>query len=520
VLDVSERSGVSTLDKVMEVSLRRGLIFPTAEIYGGFAGVYDFGPIGSFLRENLINFWLNYFVKTEVDPPVYLVSGGTVLPFEVLKASGHVDHFVDPIVECPECKTEFRADHLIEEATGQFVEGLDEQELTRIIRENNIKCPNCDSELADVTIFNLMLATKVGAGKGKVSYLRPETAQIMFLDFKRTAISMRAKLPFGIAQVGSSYRNEISPRKGLIRLREFGQMEIEMFVDPAILNDQPNFAEIKDVKLRLLTREGQDKEPQEILEITADGAVKQNILPNQYFAYYLAKETIFYTRCGIPWEKFRFRHMKPEETPHYSGGNWDLEIELPRGEDSQIIEIVGNAYRRDYDLGNHAKHSGEDLSIDQDGEKLIAHVVEPSFGVDRSIHCILEHCYREKGVDRDWIWFQFPNVIAPISVEVYPLMRKDGMPEKAQEIYVQLKKAGFNVLYDQAGSIGRRYARADEIGCPYCLTIDYATLDDDTVTIRDRDSMKQNRVTAGELIDVLRQLLEEKIKFEEAGQPI
>jgi len=518
VLRVSEKR--STLDKVMEVSLRRGLIFPTAEIYGGFAGVYDFGPIGSFLRENLINFWLNYFVKTEVDPPVYLVSGGTVLPFDVLKASGHVDHFVDPVVECPECKTEFRADHVIEDATGQFVEGLDEQELTRIIRENNIRCPNCDSELADVTIFNLMLATKVGGGKGKVAFLRPETAQIMFLDFKRTATSMRAKLPFGIAQVGSSYRNEISPRKGLIRLREFEQMEIEMFVDPATLNDQPNFAEIKDVKLRLLTREGQDKEPQEIIEITADEAVKQNILLNQYFAYYLAKETVFYTRCGIPWDKFRFRHMKPEETPHYSGGNWDLEIELPREEKAQIVEIVGNAYRQAYDLGNHAKHSGQDLRIDQDGEKLIAHVVEPSFGVDRSIHCILEHCFREKGVDRDWIWFQFPNVIAPISVEVFPLMRKDGMPEKAREIYVQLKKSGFNAIYDQAGSIGRRYARADEIGCPYCCTIDYTTLDNDTVTIRGRDSMKQIRVPVSELIDVLRQLLEEKIKFEEAGQPV
>ncbi len=503
------------LDKVMEVSIRRGFVFPTAEIYGGFAGVYDFGPIGSLLKEKLLKLWTDMFVKSEIDPPVFMVDGAVVLPFPVLKASGHVDHFVDPVVECKDCKEEVRADHLIEEETGQFVEGLDEMELTKIIRDDSINCPSCGGELADVKVFNLMLGTHVGS-KRSIAYMRPETAQIMFLDFKRTATSMRQKLPFGIAQIGKSMRNEVSPRKGLIRLREFGQMEIEMFVNPDRINEHPGFEEKENIKLRLLTREEQKKEDTKILEIIAKEAYEKEILPNKFMAYYLALETLFYTKVGIPWEKFRFRHMLPEETPHYSGGNWDLEIELEGG----VIEIVGNAYRRDYDLGNHGKHSGVDLSIEDNGKRLIAHVVEPSFGVERSIYCVLEHCFRDKGYDRDWVWFQFPRAIAPIDVEVYPLMKKDGLDTYAWEMYKELKISGFNVLYDDRGSIGRRYARADEIGCPFCITCDYETLREDTVTIRDRDTMNQIRVKAKEVIDILGKLFKEEIKFEEAGELI
>jgi glycyl-tRNA synthetase len=408
---------------------------------------------------------------------------------------------------------------LIEEVTGRNVERASLQEMTRIIQEAKIKCPKCGGDLSEVKPFHLMFSVGIGA-EGTQGFLRPETAQNMFTAFKRVYLSMRGTLPFGLAQIGRSFRNEISPRQGVIRLREFTQMEVELFVDPRQLNNHPRFDEVKDVSIRILSREAQEKAKgsdtgEGVVDVTGQEAIEKKLVPNQCMAYYLVRETLFYMALGIPRDKFRFRYMMPGETPHYSGGNLDVEVELSFGWE----EINGNAYRTDYDLKSHSKASGEDLSVSPlgEGERVIPHVIEPSFGVERIAYCVLQHCFREG--DRDWTWFQFPPKIAPIEVIVIPLMRKDNLPGKAKEIYGTLKKEGFDAMYDEKGSVGKIYARADEIGIPYAVTIDYKTLEDGTVTIRDRDTVEQVRAKIGELPLTLRKLMEGKIEFKEAGTP-
>jgi glycyl-tRNA synthetase len=503
-------------EKINDIAARRGIYFPTAEIYGGVAGFYDWGPIGAILRRKIIETWRNFFVRSEEN--VYEIDGSTILPYNVLKSSGHVDHFTDPKVECQKCRKVFRADHLIEEATGRNVERLSLDEMTKLIRDEKIKCPKCGGDLSDVKPFRLMFEVGIGA-EGSQGFLRPETAQNIFTAFKRVFSTMRGVLPFGIAQIGRSFRNEISPRQGIFRLREFTQMEVEFFVDPRLVGAHPRFDEVKDVHLRIMSRESQERNKEEgggeILDVTAQEAVQRKLVPNQCMAYYIARETLFYTSIGIPAEKLRFRAMMPEETPHYSGGNLDLEVELSSG----WREIMGNAYRQDYDLRSHSKGSGEDLSVTSLGEdeRIIPHVIEPSVGVERIAICVLELCFREG--DRDWTWFQFPSKIAPIEVIVVPLMRKDKLPEKAREIYTTLKTAGFDVMYDEKGSVGKIYARADEIGIPYAITVDYTTLEDNTVTIRNRDTAKQVRTNLRNLQSTMRQLIDGVITFGHAGTP-
>jgi glycyl-tRNA synthetase len=364
-----------------------------------------------------------------------------------------------------------------------------------------------------------MFSVGIGA-EGAQGFLRPETAQNIFTAFKRVYSTMRGTLPFGLAQTGRVFRNEISPRQGLIRLREFTQMELELFVDPGKINHHPRFDEVKDTRITILPREAQESGEGSNNEVgsfegTAQEAFEKKLVPNQSMAYYLARETLFFTSLGIPHDKLRFRYMMPEETPHYSGGNLDAEVALSIG----WKEVTGNAYRTDYDLKSHSKGSGEDLSISPtgEGERVIPHVVEPSTGVERTAYCILEHCFREG--DRDWTWFQFPPKIAPIEVIVIPLMRKDKLPEKAKEIYREFKEEGFDAMYDEKGSVGKIYARADEIGIPFAVTIDYKTLEDNTVTIRDRDTVEQVRTNVDKLPFTLRKLIEGKIKFKEAGIP-
>jgi len=488
----------SLLDKITDLSVRRGIFYPTAEIYRGPAGFYDLGPLGALMKQKLIQYWREFFIMREDRVNIYEIDGSIILPYQALKASGHVDKFTDPKTECRSCKRIYRADHLIEEITSISVEGRSLEELYAIMAEYNIRCPACGGELGEIKPHHLMFKTEVGAD-GEMAFLRPETAQNIFLDFKRVFYSMRAKLPFGIAQVGRSYRNEISPRQSLFRLREFSQMEIEMFVDPDELNNHPSFEEVKDVKIRILTREEQRRDNPEVIETSAKDAVEDGIVPNEFMAYYLARETEFYTSLGIPYECIRFRHLLPEETPHYSGGNFDLEVRFSFG----WKEIVGNAYRTNYDLSTHSKHSGEELAIQHNNKKVIPHVIEPSFGIERTIYAILEFSYVEG--ERDWPVLKLPRRISPINAMVLPLMTKDGLDAKAREVYRRLRRSGkpLTVMYDESGSIGRRYARADEIGVNLCITIDYQTLIDDTVTIRDRDTKEQVRAHVSELEEII-----------------
>ncbi|OIN85797.1 MAG: glycine--tRNA ligase [Candidatus Aenigmarchaeota archaeon CG1_02_38_14] len=477
---------MATLQDVQTVCLTRGIIFPTAEIYSGLSGFFDYGHVGTLIKQKFINYWRETFVKSRDN--VFEIDGSTILPEKVLIASGHVDSFVDPIAQCKKCKSIHRADHLIEEKTGEFVEGKSCGELTKIIQKSKLLCPSCKGELMDVRVFHLMFKTDISPTGGQAGYLRPETAQNIFTAFNRIYRTTRSKLPMGIAQVGHSFRNEISPRNFIVRVREFNQMEVEMFFDPR--DDKCEwFDEVKDVEINLVTQEAQ-KQKGEMIKISVNEALAKGIIPNQWLAYFLAREFIFYKSLGIPEDALRFRHMLPEETPHYSKGNFDLEIRFDFG----WKETVGNAYRTDHDLKSHMKHSGKDLSVlTEDGRKIICHVVEPSFGVERTIAGVLLHNFVEDK-ERGWNWFKFPARIAPYICAVFPLQKKDSLPEKAKGIIEDLKKDGFDVFYDEAGSIGKRYARADEIGCPFAVTVDYNTLKDNTVTIRNRDSTKQVRI--------------------------
>jgi glycyl-tRNA synthetase len=479
----------------IDLAKRRGFFWQSSEIYGGMSGIFDYGPLGMLLKRKLINKWRNFFVEDNI----YEVETSIIQPEKVFEASGHLSSFIDPVTQCKKCKSIFRVDNLIEEVTKEFVEGKKPEELTKIIREKNIKCTKCKGELSDVKVFNLMLKTFLSPTENELAYLRPETAQGIFVNFKNILVATRAKLPFGVAQIGTSFRNEISPRQWIIRLRAFNQMEIEWFFDPKEIN-HPKFDDISDVKIRILTREAQ-KENGKDITITAKEAVDKGIIPNQHQAYYLAKETQFYQSLGLPFEMFRFRHMLPEETPHYSKGNFDLEINFDFG----WKEVVGNAYRTDHDLKSHIAKSGVDLSVAlDDGSKIVPHVVEPSFGIERTLYGILLNCYRDDK-ERGWERFAFPPELAPYTAGVFPLVNKDGLQEKAEEVFNMLKEC-FDVFYDDRGSIGKRYARADEIGTPFCITIDYDTKENDTVTIRYRDDTKQDRVKIEDLVKIINQL--------------
>ncbi|MEM5879189.1 MAG: glycine--tRNA ligase [Candidatus Aenigmatarchaeota archaeon] len=498
------------MDKIIQIAKRRGFIFPSSEIYGSLSGFFDYGHVGLLLKRKIENSWREFFVKSE--EKFFEIESSLIMHEKVWEASGHLKGFIDPITQCKKCSSFYRADNLIEELSGKFVEGAKPEDLTKTIKENKLKCPRCGGELSEVKIFNLMLSTNVGPASGSTAYLRPETAQGIFVNFKNLLASTRATLPFGVAQVGKSYRNEISPRQWLMRLREFTQMEIEYFFNPS-KEEVPNES-LLETKIRILTREAQkEKNPKEI-EIKAREAVEKEILPNKIIAYFMAKEFLWYQSLGIPKEALRFRHMLPEETPHYSKGNFDLEIKFDFG----WKEVVGNAYRTDHDLKSHMKHSGEIFEVVDDGKKLVPHVVEPSFGVERTIYAILLYSFRE-GRERGWSWFAFPPKIAPFTLGIFPLVSKDGLPEKAKEVYAELKKF-FDVFYDESGSIGKRYARADEIGTPYCVTIDYQTLEDETITLRGRDSTKQIRVEKKNLKEILEKLVNGEIQFEKAGKLI
>ncbi len=493
----------------MQIAKQRGFIFPSSEIYGGLSGFYDYGPVGVLLKRRLENYWREFFVRR--DENIFETETSLIMHQKVWEASGHLKDFIDPLTQCKKCNSSYRADNLIEEKTGKFVEGASPKELTEILKKEKIKCPRCKGELSEVRIFNLMLSSNIGPVAGNIAYLRPETAQGIFVNFKNLLATTRANLPFGVAQFGRSYRNEISPRQWIIRLREFNQVEIEMFFNPKKANEVPNFNLVGKTKVKILTGEQQKKESKPT-EISVEDAVKKGILPTKYTAYFLAKEFLWYQSIGIPAEAIRFRHMKPEETPHYSKGNFDMEIKFDFG----WKEVVGNAYRTDFDLSTHSKHSGENFSVVDNGEKVLPHVVEPSFGIDRTIYAILLFTYRE-GKERGWEWFQFPYKIAPYPFAVFPLVNKDKIPEKAREIFGMLR-SHYEIFYDDSGSIGKRYARADEIGVPFCITVDYDSLEKDTITVRDRDTTKQIRIKIKDIYEILWKLVNKEIEFEKAGK--
>jgi len=484
----------SKSDKISELALRRGFYFPAAEIYSDApAGFWDYGPLGSVLKRRIIDVWRKTIIARD---EMLEIDGAQILPENVFEASGHLKSFVDPLTECKKCKKIFRADRLIQDRTGKMVpEALSTKELDDLIHMHTVTCPECGGELSRVLKFNMMFRFTSGPKMDSKVALRPETCQSIFLDFPRIYRAMRAKLPIGIAQVGRSFRNEISPRQSLVRLRELIQAEVEVFFNPAKVEEFGKFDRVADKKLNFLLLSAEQGEM-----LTAREAVDRKIVQNRLVAYYLVLLTEFYEKLGISREKIRFRELPSEEKPFYAQSAWDLEIETSFG----WLETVANHYRTDYDLRVHSEGSRTDLSVTDGNEKVLPWVWEDSMGIDRTLLVVLDAAYTAEGKRT---YLKLPSYLAPIQVAVLPLVDRDGLTDKAKQIYDMLRSI-FDASFDKEDSIGRRYYRMDEIGVPFAVTIDYDTLKDDTVTVRERDSRKQVRMKINEIENWLKQRLQ------------
>ena len=419
------------MEEIVSLAKRRGFIFPGSDLYGGLSGTYDYGPLGVALKRNITNLWWKMFVEERED--MHGLDAALLMNQKVWEASGHVAGFSDPLVECTKCKRRFRADQVGE------------------------KCPECEGAFGEVRQFNMMLKTHVGATEdaASVSYLRPETAQGMFVNFKNVVDALHPKLPFGLGQMGKAFRNEIAPRDFIFRLREFEQMEVEYFVRPD--SWQEHFEKW------------------------------QNVMRDWINA------------VGIDSTKVHEIEVAPEDRAHYSSRTVDFEFEYPFGQK----ELYGLAYRGDFDLRSHAAASGVNLMYrdDQTMEEFLPHVIEPTLGVERTVLAVLLSAYRvdEMGGEKR-TYLAFKPDIAPVRVAVFPLLKnKPELVAKAREVFALLKKSFPNVAFDDNGNIGKRYRRQDEIGTPYCVTIDFDTLENQTVTVRNRDTGTQERVSISEL---------------------
>ena len=436
------------MDALVALCKRRGFIFPGSDIYGGLAGMWDYGPLGVALKNNVKKLWWNRFVENRDD--MYATDAAILMNQKTWEASGHVAGFADPLVECEKCKERFRPDQI-----GEW----NKEKNTWILPQS---CPLCKKKdtWAPVKQFNMMFKTHVGAGEdtAAVSYLRPETAQGMFVNFKNILDTFHPKLPFGMAQIGKAFRNEIAPRDFLFRAREFEQMEIEYFVSP------------KDWE--------------------------------KTFEHFRSEMHSFISDVGLNASKIHELEIAPDSLAHYSKRTIDFEFDFPFGRK----ELYGLAYRTDFDLKQHSEFSKVDLSYydDENKERFIPHCIEPSFGLDRTVLAVLADAYTEDIMgDEKRAYLKLAPSVAPYKIAVFPLLRnKSELVKKAEEIYKMLKKGISGVTFDDNGNIGKRYRRQDEIGTPFCVTVDFETIEKGTgVTVRDRDTGKQERVTIEELLN-------------------
>jgi glycyl-tRNA synthetase len=505
-------TNVNIYDKILEIAKRRGFFWPSFEIYGGLSGFVTFGDLGTKLKRNIKNVWREHFVRhqgfLELDTPI-------INSAKVFEASGHLEHFKEYSVECTKCGRSFRADHLIEEKTGfSNVEAMGGDAIRRLLVEHRVKCPACDGTIREPVMFLTMFQTNIGVTGGEVGYARPETAQGMFLNFKQGFQHAREKLPFALAQVGNVLRNEVSPRRGLLRLREFTLMELEFFFDPK----QPScpwFSEVSGEMVKLLTEEMEADGEETALELSIEEAVNSGHILTEWQAYFMGVSKNFISCLGVPSERQRFRAHLPEERSHYSAQTFDHEVDF---ESWGWTEVAGHAYRTDYDLKAHQQATGADMTVlRSDGARVIPHVVEPSFGLSRLFYIVLEFAYRRRKRRNILV---IPRSLVPLHIAVFPLVTKDGLPEKAVDVHGLLLDAGLIATYDDSGSIGRRYARSDEAGTPLAITIDYQTLEDNTVTIRDRDSWGQVRQEVPELPELLRLYFREEKDFADLGSVV
>jgi glycyl-tRNA synthetase len=449
----------ATLDEIASLAKRRGFIYQGSDIYGGLAGTWDYGPLGVQLKRNISNLWWKIFVEDRAD--VYGIDSAILMHPKVWVASGHVDTFHDPLIEDIKTKKRYRLDHLLED-NGVDPEGMTIEQMAAVITEKKIKSPD-GNEFGAATQFNMMFKTQIGAAneideEGKPTnevYLRPETAQGMFTNFKNVVDSFSPDLPFGLAQIGKSFRNEISPRDFIFRVRELEIMEFEYFIDPANWEEE--------------------------------------------FEKCLQMSRGWFAACGLPASKVHEHEIAEADRAHYSKRTLDFEFEYPFG----IKEIGGLAYRTSFDLDNHERVTGKKLRFipKTGGAPFVPHVIEPTFGLDRHVLAVLANAYTEDELNGEKrVYLKLPKHLAPVKAAVSPLLKnKPELAAKAREVYGTLKKEFGAVMWDDNGNIGKRYRRQDEIGTPYCITIDFQTLEDNTVTIRDRDTAEQKRVGTAEL---------------------
>ena len=568
-------------EKVMNLAMRRGFFWPAYEIYGGVAGTLVWGPYGVLLKDKIMGLWRRMFVHRH---GFLEIQGPAIAPRIVFEASGHVEGFKDVMVSCSSCGRKFRADTLLAERGIEVSESLSLEEFDEVISRNDVRCPSCGGLFEKATYFITMFKTTIGPYTEAEGFLRPETAQNMFVEFKRVYESFRRAFPLGIAQIGRGYRNEISPRQGPIRLREFDMMELEFFFDP-MDEDCPYFEEVADEEINILHEELIRRGRSEYETMTLREAVDRGIVKNKYLGYFMVLAVWFLERLGIPRRYQRFREKLEGERAHYAVQTFDQEVKLDRW---GWVEVSGHANRTDYDLSRHMEFSGRELyayrrldkpkkhvvreaypkprdikarygdkiaeimkvlgsmdpreiysMLDSHGyvevsgirltkeyfdirveeklvevEPFIPHVVEPSFGLDRIAYAVLEYAYREVG---DRVVLSLPAQVAPVEVAVFPLVADERLVNVAREIFESLRDEGYNVFYDESDSIGRRYARADEIGIPVAVTVDHRTLEDDTVTVRDRDSWRQFRINKDRVRNFIK-LVVSGVGFLEAAQ--
>jgi glycyl-tRNA synthetase len=581
-------AGIDKYELLSDLAKRRGFFWPSFEIYGGVSGYLDLGPLGAKLKRRIEDKWLRLFVYQH---GFAAISTPVITPEKVFLASGHVEHFKDLMTTCQDCKRHFKADYVITEAmparTDIATEAMSAAEIDAFISQNHVRCPECGGPLGKAEYFATMFRTNIGPYGDVLGYGRPEAAQGMFVDFKRVYETSREKLPLGIAQIGTVMRNEISPRQGPIRLREFTIMELELFFDP----EEPQcqyIRRVKELDLPLVLARDRERGSSEVTRVTTPEAAAQGLVRTEWSAYFMALSLRFAGSLGIPLDKQRFLEKLPAERSHYSSQLFDHQIWLDRW---GWVEIAGHAYRTDYDLSAHIRYSGVDLSIfkpypepiernatvvipvesvlgpmlrekartvlarlasskpedvkkafeksgyyeiegfqilpshvrledrtiRETGRRVVPHVVEPSFGAERIVYSTLEYSYTRS---KDRVVMKLPSDIAPTQMMVFPLMAKDGLSEIAFEIQDFLLGRDFEVEYDDTGTIGRRYARADEIGVPLSITVDYRTKQDSTVTVRDRDTWQQVRNEWKKIPELAVPFFRRDLPFSRLGTPV
>jgi glycyl-tRNA synthetase len=478
-----------TIEDLGTFAADKGFIYgPEPEIYGGVAGFYTYGPLGKLLKNNIENAIRKTFIKHEF----WEVECPTVMPSIVWKASGHLGGFTDKIISCTKCKANFRVDKLIEENFPDI--SLPEDQI-KFLKEKDFKCPSCSKELDFIPKdHDLMMKTKLGLNTE--AYNRPETATTTYLPFNRYMKFSRDKLPFGVFQIGKAYRNELSPRQNVVRGREFTQAEGQMFITK---EEKNNFAIYENYKKNKIPLMPHDKK---VESISLQDALKKKYVKSQAYVWTLNLAFELYLNMGVKEENIRFRQHAPTEKAFYADDAWDLEVNM---KSLGWVEMAGIHDRTDYDLKQHEKFSKKKLRVNG----IHPHILEIAFGSDRPCLCVIDQAYNDEK-ERGNIVLNFDPKIAPIKLGIFPLTNK--LKDEAYKLYEELQE-DFTAIYDKAGSVGRRYARSDESGIPYCLTYDFDSKEDKAVTIRDRDSTKQIRVKISKLKEVISDLINGKVEF-------